>query len=1239
MQRLAHELRGLRDSAGRPSYRTMAKAAHYSMTALAEAAGGERLPSLAVTLAYVTACGGDRTAWEKRWREAEAELTGSNAGGDTTAPYPGLAAYGPQDADRYFGRERLVEHVVHQVTGRPVVAVFGASGSGKSSLIRAGLLPASRSHPAFSGHEWSWILLTPTRSPIQELACAVADWSGREPRNEPSRGEPSRGEHGRGEHGWLDRTLRLADPGGDKRVLLVVDQFEELFTLCPDPAERTAFIDELLDAALGAERVATVVLGIRADFYGHCATHPALAEVLSQDTHVLVAPMTRTELRSAITQPALRAGLTIERDLTTTLLADIADEPGGLPLLSHALLETWRRRRGTTLTLTGYHACGGAHGALAQTAERTYAGFDDPQKDAARRVFLRLTALGDGTEDTRRRAAHTELATIADQATVTGVLNRLAAARLVVIGEDSVEVAHEALIRAWPRLRRWLTDDRDGLMLHRRLTDATQLWQSADRDPDLLYRAAQLDQATAWAELPDHATALNAGERDFLDEAIRLRDKQIRARKRRASRIRVVTAAVVALLAAATLITVIQRNDAREAHRGAVARQLVAEATALREVDPLRAAQLSLASWRIAPDLPATRNSLISTQAVTLPTRIPGHSGEVRDVAFSPDGHLMATASDKGTVRMWNASTHQPLGPPLTGHTAMVNGAAFSPDGTMLVTASTDQTLRLWDVTGRRTAGEPLTGHTGVVTGVAFSPDGRLVVSAGADGTLRVWNPATRLAVGKPLTGHDGPITAVTISPDGSTIASSGNDKTVRLWNLTTRRPIGRPLTGHTSLTNGVAFSPDGRILASTSGDKSVRLWNVATGTPAGDPLHGHTNVTYGVAFSPDGRILASSGWDKTVRLWDVATRRPLGTPLTGSTSSVFNISFSPDGSALGGGDSDGSLLIWRLRTTLLPGHTDAVYAVALGPGGVAATASDDRTVRLWGISGNQPLGPPLTGHTAEVRAMAFGPRGDLLVTGSWDGTLRLWDTTSRKQLGAPLTGHTGWIRGVAISPDEALIATAGMDTTVRLWDTATREQLGTPLAGHTNSVTGVAFSPDGRTLATAANDTTVRLWDVTTRTPLGDPLTGHTSAVRDVAFSPDGATLATVGDDKTVRLWDTGSRTRIAALTGHTAEVLKVAFSPDGHELASTGLDKTVRLWDLRSRSATATFTASTGLAGVAYVPGGLLTGGVTGDLLRWTTDVKHAAAHVCTATRADLTDEEWHRHVPSWPNQPLCH
>lgn len=584
LQRFAYELRLLRGKAGQPGYRELARRAHYSATALAEAAGGRTVPSLPVTLAFVRACGGDPQEWEARHRELVEALDRTDPPDDGPPPYPGLTAFQPEDADRYFGRDALVERLVHQVARTPVVAVFGASGSGKSSLIRAGLIPATRTHPALSGHEWSCVLLTPTGRPLRELARAVADVCGAG----VSGGEP----------GWLDRALRQADPGGRTRFLLLIDQFEELFTLCQNPRERAAFIDAVLDACRGPGRVARLVLGIRADFYGHCTTHPGLLEVLEQGDQVLVGPMTHDELRAAITRPAALAGLTVERELVATMIADISDEPGGLPLLAHALLETYRRRRGTTMTMAAYRECGGVHGALAQTAERLYAEFDAAEQEVARQIFVRLTALGDGICDTRRRVRHGELATVGHPATVRRVLDRLAAARLVVIGTECVEVAHEALIRAWPRLNRWLTDDRADVLMHRRITDATRLWLSSGRDPELLYRSTLLDQAMAWAR-SRYRTGLNAAEREFLNAALHERDRQIRSRRRRALRLRVAIAAVVALLALVSVVALRLWSDARERHPVAVAGRLAAAPSG---TDPLPAAR------RTAPHAPWFRS-------------------------------------------------------------------------------------------------------------------------------------------------------------------------------------------------------------------------------------------------------------------------------------------------------------------------------------------------------------------------------------------------------------------------------------------------------------------------------------------------------------------------------------------------------------------------------------------------------------------------------------------------------
>jgi WD40 repeat protein len=615
---------------------------------------------------------------------------------------------------------------------------------------------------------------------------------------------------------------------------------------------------------------------------------------------------------------------------------------------------------------------------------------------------------------------------------------------------------------------------------------------------------------------------------------------------------------------------------------------------------------------------------------------LPGHIAMVHSVAFSRDGKLLASASEDRTVILWNVASRKPIAR-LEGHNKGVRCVVFSPDGKRLASAGEDKSVILWDVKSHKPI-DKMDGHKAPISGIAFSPDGKRLASASGDHTVILWDVESheRLAT---LEAHTEAVSSVSFSPDGKLLASASEDRTVILWDVTNRKPkpLYPPLSEHKGEVLGIAFSPDGKLLASASEDRTVILWDVVSGKRLASPLRGHKKTVWSVAFSPDGNRLASSSQDQTVILWNVDSQdvdkcKPLVT-LEGHKDTVLGVAFSPDGKLLASASNNPAVILWdvdsRKLFAALQGHEDMVHTVAFNPDGKRlASASGDRTVILWDVESRKPL-PPLERHKETVSGVAFSPNGKLLASASWDHAVILWDLESRKPLPS-LEGHKEAVSGVAFNPDGKRLASASWDKTVILWDVLSRKPLAT-LKGHKEAVSGIAFSPDGKWLASASWDETVILWDLDSLKPL-PPLEGHKDAVSSVAFSPDGKRLASASMDKTVILWDVLSRKPLATLGGHGKAVQGVAFSPDGKRLASASLDETVVLWDLDSRTPLAALSGHKGpVRSVAFSPDGKRLASASDDqtVILWNLDLGHLMAEACRTANRNLTCDEWRNYV----------
>ncbi|MFJ6676960.1 hypothetical protein ACIQMJ_38175 [Actinosynnema sp. NPDC091369] len=1209
----------------------------------------------------------------------------SDAAGDE-CPYPGLAAFGPGQGRWFFGRDRLVAELLGRLDerlreGGPLVVV-APSGAGKSSLLRAGLLPALAAGRLEGSRHWPCLLFTPTARPARVLAGYLAAVVGTEP-DQVRTTEP--------EAVVALTREALADRGGDEpaRLVVVVDQLEELFTLCDDERERTDFLDLLARLAAsgpdGQPPAALVVYGLRADFYASCADYPHLRSA-SQDHQLFLGPMSGTELREAVLLPARAVGLDVEPGLVELLLADLGvttpDDPaaagryeaGRLPLLAHALRATWQQRHGHALTVAGYRATGGIREAVATTAEGVFTALDDTGREIAEALLPRLVGVGDGeVGDTRRRVPRSELSALGrDPDAVAAVVDAFTSSRLLTQDQDTVEITHEALLRAWPRLRDWVNSDRAGNLVRQELEQAAAGWDRDHRDPSRLYRGGRLETARALASTRDLPPTASA----FLAESVRRHHRHVQARRHRFALL-----AALALIASVTAVVAIRQGgaarEARDAaveHRNtAVYNQVTAEADHVGRTDASLAAQLDLAAYRMRRS-PDQATKLLAAANTVLATSLPVGTDNVRAVAFSPDGQLMATGAENREVRLWRVTDPArptPLGATLTDLTGVVVSLAFSPDGKVLAGTGNGAT-QLWGLAdpAHPVALGRMTGHISTVSSVAFSPDGRTAATSGEDSTVRLWDvtdPAAPAAIGAPLTGHADSVFEAVFSPDGRTLASVDNDNHLLLWNVADpARPtsLAAPEDGHTGPVLSVAFSPDGRTLATGSQDRTVRLWDVADPAKPAQlgQLTGHTSYIWSLAFSPDGRTLASAGYDHKALLWNVADPAhpaPLGWSLTGHAGPVTAVAFRPDGRTLATGSHDRTVRLWDVPRTMLTGHTGSVEAVALSRDGrTLATTGVDRAVRLWDTSdpaSPKAYGTPLTGFGESVTSLSFSPDGRTLATGSKDHLVRLWDVADPAKP-APLgqlAGHTGYVWTVAFSPDGRVLASGDDKSVIRLWNVTDRTkavQLSVA-TGHTGHVTSVAFSPDGHTLASGSGDTKVRLWDLGNLppTPRGTTLGGHSGPVWSVAFSPDGRTVASGAEDGAVRLWDVADpddfKEAAPALSAHTDTVYAVAFSPDGRTLASAGKDRLLRFWDLadtaKPRAVGPAVPGHTdAVNAVVFSPDGrtLVTGSSDRTAKLWPLDVDRAIERICATSRNVLTAEQWEEHVGQPDFAPPC-
>lgn len=1083
-------------------------------------------------------------------------------------PYRGLFHFGPNDTEFFFGREVFIEELYQATQNRNFIPVLGASGSGKSSVVLAGLVPRLQQE----GH-WQFTHFRPGSDPFHALAQALI------PLYAPNLNETQLIIQAdelavylqdKSKNKQLAKVFaQIKHNYPNNKILLIADQFEELYTLCTDVNIRRNFLDQLISDFPGV-----FVMTMRTDFLGNALSYPAFGEKL-RSRDIKIRSMNHDELTEVIVKPAGKLDVKFEAGLVERILEDVEAQPGNLPLLEFALTELWHQRTGKELTHTVYEKIGEVEGALARHADEKYGNLSEAEKDQVRRIFIQLVRPGEGTEDTRRIAIKGELG---EQNW--SLVKQLADARLVVTSrnatsQETVEVVHEALICNWGELRGWMDTDRVFRVWQERLRVAKEQWKAIDKDSGSLLRGAAL--AEAQERLKERPEDLGA-EAEFIKLSIEEKERIEKEKENRKKSIivffSVFLVGILGLLGFASF----QWRQAKINQAKFIARYSL---SLFSEDKELESAVEAIRAGKILQQVNSKDPEVTSALILNLYkgreiNRLEKHKDWVYSVKFSPNGQYLASGSGDDTIKIWKTTTSEEY--KTFNAYDDIWSVDFSPDSTLLVSGGREEIVRIWDVQTGKVI-DKFEDHDATIRVVKFSPNGSNIASGSYDSTVKLWNINESRLISTLHSQGAKAINSLSFSKANNTLLSGGEGSAIDLWDLENLELYQRETLNsfpiHNQWVLDLSFSNNGRAMLSASQDTNIMLWDLENNQEIHE-FKNHSDWVYSLSLSPNEKLLASGSKDETVKIWDLDNKK-LVTTIRGHSDRVRSVDFHKNGQILATASQDNSVRIWKINTgIILSGRYDTIHDIFLNPYDINfATGSYGNFLRIWNLdSGQEIFGTSAHREKTLMTNAQFSQNGKLLVTSSYDKTLKLWDVKKEELellIKIPASENkSGSAISVAFDSQSKFLAWGNNNSNIRIWNIEKQKVIAN-FQNHTKQVNSIAFSPKGKYLISGSDDNTIKLWDLIENKE-AHTFKGHNNSVNQVNFSSDGKYIVSGSDDNTIKLWDINKKQCIRNLGRHDDGVISLSFSPDSKLLASGSSDNTVKIWNVETGDIIAT-------------------------------------------------------------------